>query len=473
MTNWINQLFFAVLISSVTGTLMLGVWHLLQSFFMRFNPDLVYCTLRWVCLLYVLPSGYVAMRLTYRGWIRESSGQSTVSVFATTDMINFAFRFIAAVWFVVVCIVMAHLGITYWKFRQTLKGNVEEGDEKVIHVYRKLCREMQIPVDTFELCRNDMIRTPMIAGLIHPQIVVPYGMRLPEKEWEIILAHELSHYLHKDLWFKIFWVFITVIHCFNPAAHWLLSALDEWSENMADVSAIEQLGYMERLHIYFDCVLRIVPDKEDMAPGQFQFSTMAKTKEELDRRIDFMKAYREVKKAGSKVTAAITAAFVMVSSITSVFAGTGAGQIYDDAYQNTESLVYEKAVVADDGMVEYYADVEDLGDVQIIYDSAEDGIMPIAGPYTFNWNVTAHTRFVTKEFQVKAGGYIKASAAVSPVSKTFWLGIMDDDGHARYVSGDGALAHNFSITSTNDYRVFVQNDNSIVLNAAGGYAYGN
>lgn len=472
MTNWINQLFLAVLISSVTGTLMLGIWHLLQSFFMHLNPDLVYRTLHWVCLLYVLPSGYAAMRLTYRGWIQESSGHSMIPVFATTDMINVVFKYIALIWFVVVCMVMARFGVTYWRFRRTLMGNVVEDDEKVLYAYRKLCREMQIPENTFTLYRNDRIHMPMITRLVHPQIVIPYGMRLQEEEWEVILAHELSHYLHKDLWFKIFWVFITIIHCFNPAAYRLLSVLDEWSENMADVSAVEYLDYMECLHVYYDCILQIVPDRESVAPGQFQFSTMGKAKEELDRRIDFMKAYREVKKAGSKVTAVITAAFVMVSSITSVFAGTEAGQIYDDAYQNTESLVYEKAIVADDGMVEYYADAEDLGDVQIIYDSANDGIMPIANG-TFSWNVAAHTRFVTKEFQVKAGGYIRATATTNYLSKTFWLGIMDDDGHARYVSGKTALAHEFSITTTNDYRVFVQNDNDVVLKASGGYTYSN
>lgn len=66
--NLINQLFFAVLISSVNSTLLLFVWRLLRGFFMLVNVKLIYDILRWICIMYILPIEYTAVLFHYRAW---------------------------------------------------------------------------------------------------------------------------------------------------------------------------------------------------------------------------------------------------------------------------------------------------------------------------------------------------------------------------------------------------------------------
>ena len=65
------------------------------------------------------------------------------------------------------------------------------------------------------------------------------------------------------------------------------------------------------------------------------------------------------------------------------------------------------------------------------------------------------------------------SVSVTPSDKIFWLGIMDDDGNAWYIESRGAASHVFNISTTNRYRVFVQNNytNGTVLHATGSFYY--
>ena len=48
---------------------------------------------------------------------------------------------------------------------------------------------------------------------------------------------------------------------------------------------------------------------------------------------------------------------------------------------------------------------------------------------------------------------------------------MDALNNARYVEGTGSLSHDFAITSSGHYRVFVQNKSSVQINAAGSYYF--
>ena len=170
-----------------------------------------------------------------------------------------------------------------------------------------------------------------------------------------------------------------------------------------------------------------------------------------------------------------------MTSATSVFAGTGLTEGYNLAQKLAEvsgtedtGSSEETLVVAADGMVEHYVDVEDLGDDIIVISDSDYGVYrPMSeGIISFYWTVNPNTRHVTSEFKVKAGEVISASVVVKQ-AKNYLLGIMDDDGHARYVTGYGAVGHVFSISTTNRYRVFVQNDNDVALTASGSYYYTN
>ena len=193
-----------------------------------------------------------------------------------------------------------------------------------------------------------------------------------------------------------------------------------------------------------------------------------------------MKKYQRAKSAGKAVTVALTTAFVLLGTTTVYASGKTVADLHNIIYQNTEERTdesTEKLVVAEDGMVEHYCDVEDLNfdGLQEVSTLDQDIVTVDSGVhYNFDWIVNPNTRHVSGIYKVSKGQNICASVTVTPTDKDFWLGIMDHEGHARYVTGRGAAAHTFAITETKTYRVFIQNnykDGKTKLNAKGYFAY--
>lgn len=193
--------------------------------------------------------------------------------------------------------------------------------------------------------------------------------------------------------------------------------------------------------------------------------------------------YQKVKSAGKVVTAALAMIFVLASGTTAYASGKTVADLHNVIYQKTENFVnvrdeaaVGKTVVAEDGLIEYHCKIEDLDKegLEIVYSSDEDIATVAAGVhYNFDWQVNPNTRHVSGPYTVDTNQKLVVSASVTPINKTYCLGIMDDHGNAYYVRGTGGLAHNFSIPERSRYRVFVQNDykDGTILHAVGNFVY--
>ena len=60
--NLISQIFFAILITSATGTIALGCWKAAKKLCLAWNPDVVHLTLKLVGVLYLIPFSYILMQ---------------------------------------------------------------------------------------------------------------------------------------------------------------------------------------------------------------------------------------------------------------------------------------------------------------------------------------------------------------------------------------------------------------------------
>lgn len=204
-----------------------------------------------------------------------------------------------------------------------------------------------------------------------------------------------------------------------------------------------------------------------------------------------MSKFQNLKRTGKVVTSVIAAAVIFMAATAPASAETlldadpfdisadaidASAEDYNLVKQITaadEKLTYpsEKLILAEDGMIEHYVDVADLdmNKITVIY---EKPLLKSSGNGGVVWTVEPDTRYVTKEFKVKSGGWISAGAVVTPATYVYKLGIMDDIGHAWYINARGSAGHNFSISTSRHYRVFVQNDTTATLNAGVTYAYG-
>lgn len=101
----------------------------------------------------------------------------------------------------------------------------------------------------------------------------------------------------------------------------------------------------------------------------------------------------------------------------------------------------------------------------IIEESVEDLYNIMSSSYSMNWTIKKKTRKVTSFFTKYSGSTISIGVELSNTGKA---GIIGADGVMRYVEGT-SLYKSFSISQTQLYLVFVQNDNNSSITSTGYY----
>lgn len=450
---------------------------------MLVNAKLVYKTLRLICLLYLIPLGYIVLLLTYKGWFDGSVGKWKL-VFAFSDKFTAVLVLLAVYWFLHANSLISGYVAEGMKWKRKLADNIPEDDPMVVRVHERVCKKLHLSAKRIKLNRNVTVNSPLAVGWIRKQILLP-ETDYTEDQLEMILYHELSHHKNGDLKYKTLAMVATLIHCFNPAAVYVFKMINQWSEYIADVTALEIADDMSAKQ-YFDNIRRLIPGGKDELEASPFVSALDEDSEMLMRRVDFMIKYQTVKRAGKVVTAMFAAIFAIMSVSTTYASAKIAADIHSEVYKNLENLKNEtdeglelevgKSYVSQDGTVVHYIPAKDLDmeGMQEVSIPEEDSVFFTAGvTYSFSWGVQSNTRHVSGEYTVYAGQTVSVSVTVTPNDKNYWLGIMDDDGNAWYVEGRGSAAHNFNITRTNKYRVFVQNNykDGTYLHATGSFVY--
>lgn len=182
--NLVSQLLFAVVISSVTSTLLLFVWRILRRGLMLINPKLINSMLQMVCATYFLPIGYVAILLSKHRWLK-GIGSSWKLYFARTKHITVVACIIAFIWLIIGGLRILKCFIQNKLWCEKLEDNIPIEDELAAEVFRKICNELNIPEGKVSLQRNPLMESPMIVCARSPQVLLP-EQDYTEEELELI-----------------------------------------------------------------------------------------------------------------------------------------------------------------------------------------------------------------------------------------------------------------------------------------------
>ena len=69
-----------------------------------------------------------------------------------------------------------------------------------------------------ELCVNPLVSSPLLIGFFRPCIVLP-SADIPEKDFQYIVLHELTHYKRRDMFYKWLVQITVCLHWFNPLVY--------------------------------------------------------------------------------------------------------------------------------------------------------------------------------------------------------------------------------------------------------------
>ena len=96
----------------------------------------------------------------------------------------------------------------------------------------------EMEIGPVEVRISDAVSSPMMIGLFTPTILLPIR-HYEYDELRLIIKHELTHYLHRDLWFKLLLILCRAVHWFNPFMVLFARSIEQECEYYCDMSVME------------------------------------------------------------------------------------------------------------------------------------------------------------------------------------------------------------------------------------------
>lgn len=468
--NWISllsQIFFCVLVTSATGSVMLFIWFLCRKFLQNKNPKLVYYMLRWVVIMFLLPITYVGIVINYEtGYVQDAEGISKMMF--VVDLNNLLFQGLAMIWFIVTAFMVFFFLKNEIGKHYVCKNNFDDGSSLAQTEFERIKNEVGVK-GRVVLLRNDNPRqkSPFVVGMWTRKVVVPY-LNYTKEELDVILYHELNHIKKSDILFRYLTMFAIMINSINPFSYPLWNLMLLWSEADCDARAVDGLekeGITKKQ--YYDIIWKLMGS----SPAEltlFYYPMLHGAAKSLYRRMEIMEKYRvNMKKVAKSVTFAWVMVFAMLSTVTAHAAGIGIAEANDEALKETQIVGQHGTFVDDeDWSKEMLIPASDV--VDIVY--VNDEIMTL-GEGSFSWDVPVGTRYVTSSIYMTKGTVIQIACTGKPSDCTYWFGLMYASSECAVVEGSGSGSHDFTVPSTGYYRVMVENRGSTTLHVVGSYLY--
>ena len=186
----------------------------------------------------------------------ENSSQKVPVMRDSGRWMGIAAVIFTAVWLVVAILKLAGEFLAYYlSMKELERMSLLVSDPVSIQMYREVCQKKhvrRIP----ELRQNAGLTTPLLAGLFHTKLYLP-ATGYSAEERKLVFYHELTHYDHRDLWYKMFLRICASIYWFNPFLLLMLKEADKDIENLCDTDVIHRVS-LEENRLYRQLLLRTV-----------------------------------------------------------------------------------------------------------------------------------------------------------------------------------------------------------------------
>lgn len=456
-----------VVVTALIGDVLLGIWWLFQLAFMRWNPTLVYNTLRWIVVLFLLPIGYVAIKVGHRSDYVVAPDSIWQETFLMNEQMMPIVKVTAVIWLVTLC------GVLVWNMRREVtlfyirKYHILVSNPDILEEQKRIQEILGIK-KKITIFQNPYVNIPYTSGYFKKVIVLPCA-DYSREQIAVILYHEMTHVKKHDLFFKTLGRIVAAIQCMNPCAYLLIGLLDKWSECDCDAKAIAAMEEECTSKQYYK-VLYDMAEEEENRKMRASLSMLVESRLSIEGRIEYMSKIKNAGKASKVVTVMLTAAFILMSTSTAYAAGVAVAEVSDKVFAVTEEVaVVDAADATEDTESEWFlVTAEESANVPTV--SMESDIM-FLGSGTFDWDVPAGVRYVTGKIYLHKGDVISLNCSVRPTTSTYWLGVMLPNGNSKVTQGTGTKGVDIEITSDGYYKVMVQNLSDVEIDAVGGYIY--
>ena len=184
------------------------------------------------------------------------NGQKSFAVHSTGRWIQIVTGIFLTVWLIVAALKLAGEFLAYYlSMRNLRRMSLPVNNPVSIQIYRNICRGKRVRRAP-ELRQNAGLTTPLLAGLFHTKLYLP-ATGYSAEERKLVFYHELTHYCHKDLWYKMFLRICASVYWFNPFLLIMLKEADKDIENLCDTAVVHHVNKKEH-KLYRQLLLRTV-----------------------------------------------------------------------------------------------------------------------------------------------------------------------------------------------------------------------
>ena len=226
---WAN-LFYMILVTTFTGSILTVAWFVTSYLLDKTGHiDLSYSLSKIVVIFWIIPVTYMIIKLI------DGVGFVWLGyAFDVSPVIVIVAKCIASVWLAGIVVGM----VVYIRKRIKLSKSSRQAfvcDNKTEMFFTQLKEELELGKRRIKLRQSYSTTTAYVTGVVRPCVVIN-AERFTEKELKVIFSHELTHILHKDIFFRYLIAIASVLNFFNPVM-WIFSkTFIKYSEYACDYS---------------------------------------------------------------------------------------------------------------------------------------------------------------------------------------------------------------------------------------------
>ncbi len=213
---------------------------------------------------------------------------------------------LCAVWSCGAAFVLLRGILSYWLLRRRLVRESSPPDPQDLAVFRQMYGKTPVKL----ICSAEA-PTPMLLGLWRPLLVLParsYVKNDMDAPLRFLLRHEMTHYAHRDLWYKWLVLAAQAVHWFNPLLPLLAKAIARDCELACDEAVTAPMDANQR-RCYGNTLLAFAA-ASSLPRGALATTLAGSAKETLARRLKRIRSpYRRT--AGTVLLTALLAAVLM------------------------------------------------------------------------------------------------------------------------------------------------------------------
>ncbi len=139
-------------------------------------------------------------------------------------------------------VLLCRIVLSYLHLRG-LRNRARQASADIVLRFEQHLRQSRTSSDA-QLLVSDEVISPLVAGFLHPVIILPDLLlrEISEPELDYILLHERAHVVRRDNWTNLMGRLVSAVFIFHPVAAWVLHRIEREREIACDDWVVAATG---------------------------------------------------------------------------------------------------------------------------------------------------------------------------------------------------------------------------------------